>query len=208
MIDLLFSFDPAVLAAFIVAGVLLNLTPGADFVFVTASGIAGGPKAGIAAAVGINLGIVIHVIMAAAGVSALLLAYPAAYDAIRYIGAAYLLYLAVQMWRREDALAQGGGAVSMRRAVWRGFVTNVFNPKTALFIFAFIPQFADPEIGPVWLQILLLGAIFQVNGFIFVLCLGALAGVLAAGLRARSTLLTRLSSLMFGGLALRIILDR
>ena len=207
MLDVLLAFDPAVLVAFVLAGLLLNITPGADFVFVTASGISGGPRIGMAAAVGINLGIMVHVLAAAAGVSALLLAYPAAYDAIRYLGAAYLMYLAVQAWRSGDALGQGRAAPSAKSAVWRGFVTNVLNPKTALFIFAFIPQFTDPALGPVWKQILLLGAIFQINGFLFVLCLGAAAGVLAGSLRRHARSLSRLSSLMFGGLALRIALD-
>jgi len=208
MLDILFAFDPATLTAFVLAGLLLNVTPGADFVFVTASGISGGPRRGMAAAVGINLGIIVHVIAAAAGVSAMLLAYPTAYDALRYAGAAYLLYLAVQAWRSANALEQGNAAPSARSAIWRGFVTNVLNPKTALFIFAFIPQFTDPAICPVWQQILILGAIFQINGFLFVLCLGAAAGALSTTLRAHARLLSKLSSLMFGGLALRIAFDR
>ena len=208
MFDILFAFDPAVLTAFILAGLLLNVTPGADFVFVTASGISGGPRIGMAAAAGINLGIVVHVIAAAAGVSALLLAYPAAYDAIRFAGAAYLLWLAIQIWRSTDTLGEGRAALTAMGAIRRGFVTNVLNPKTALFVFAFIPQFADPGIGPVWMQILILGAIFQINGFIFVLCLGTAAGFLAGTLRRHARTLTKLSAIMFGGLALRIALDR
>ncbi|MEM6636974.1 MAG: LysE family translocator [Pseudomonadota bacterium] len=207
MLDILLSFDPTVLAAFVAAGLLLNITPGADFVFVTASGIAGGPRSGMAAALGINLGIAVHVIAAAAGVSALLLAYPAAYDAVRFAGAAYLAYLAVQAWRSAGALAEGRSAPSARSAIWRGFITNLLNPKTALFIFAFIPQFTDPTIGPIWAQILILGAIFQINGCVFALCLGAAAGALSGWLRAHARTLTRISSLMFGGLALRIAID-
>lgn len=208
MLDILFAFDPAVLTAFVLAGLLLNVTPGADFVFISASGMSGGPRIGVAAAVGVNLGITVHVIAAAAGVSAVLLAYPAAYDAIRYTGAAYLFYLAIQAWRSDDVLGEGRAAPSVQRAIWRGFVTNVLNPKTALFIFAFVPQFADPAIGPVWQQILVLGAVFQINGLIFAICLGALAGGFAHVLRARARMLTKLSALMFAGLALRIALDR
>ena len=208
MLDILFAFDPAVLTAFVLAGLLLNFTPGADFVFISASGISGGARIGMAAAIGVNLGVIVHVIAAAAGVSALLIAYPAAYDAIRYAGAAYLLYLAIQMWRSTDVLGEGRAAPSARQAIWRGFVTNVLNPKTALFIFAFIPQFTDPAIGPVWQQILILGANFEINGFLFAMSLGALAGGLAHLLRARARALTKLSAIMFAGLALRIALDR
>lgn len=207
MWDVLTGFDPAVLAAFIGAGLLLNITPGADFVFVSASGMAGGPKIGMAAALGINLGIVLHILMAAAGVSALILAWPVAYDLIRYSGAAYLLWLAVQVWRDGGAIQDGKAAVSVGRAVRRGFVTNVLNPKTALFIFAFIPQFTDPAIGPIWQQILLLGAIFMVVGLGFSLCLGAAAGAFAHVLQARARMLSRVSAVMFGGLAARLVWD-
>ena len=203
--EVLAAFDPALLVAFIGAGLLLNLTPGADFVFVSASGIAGGPRMGMAAALGINIGVAVHVGMAAAGLSALLIAYPAAYDVIRYAGAAYLVWLAIQAWRAAGDLGEGRAAQSVWRAVRRGFVTNVLNPKTALFIFAFIPQFTDPAIGPVALQILLLGAIFLVVGFAFSLSLGAAAGLFAHVLKARAKLLGRVSAVMFGGLAARLV---
>ena len=205
--DTLTAFDPAVLTAFIAAGLLLNITPGADFIFVSASGISGGPKIGMAAAIGINLGIIVHVILAAAGISALLMTYPAAYDAIRYLGAAYLAYLAIEAWRTTATVGTSEGASSARRAIRRGFITNVFNPKTALFIFAFIPQFTDPDIGPLWLQILILGAIFQLFGFLFVMALGAFAGLIATRLRGQSTLFHKLSAIMFGGLAARLVFD-
>ncbi len=203
--EVLAAFDPALLAAFIGAGLLLNLTPGADFVFVSASGIAGGPRMGMAAALGINIGVAVHVGMAAAGLSALLIAYPAAYDVIRYAGAAYLAWLAIQAWRAAGELGEGRAAQSVWRAVRRGFVTNVLNPKTALFIFAFIPQFTDPALGAVGLQILVLGAIFLVVRFAFSLSLGAAAGLFAHVLKARAKLLGRVSSVMFGGLAARLV---
>lgn len=207
MWEVLTGFDTGLLAAFIGAGLLLNLTPGADFVFVSASGIGGGPRIGMAAALGINLGVALHVILAAAGLSALLMAWPLAYDAIRYAGAAYLLFLAVQAWRSSGELGQGHAASGVGRAIRRGFVTNVLNPKTALFIFAFIPQFTDPAIGPIWMQILILGAIFMIVGFAFSLTLGAAAGMFAQALRAKSRLLSRVSAVMFGGLAARLVLD-
>ena len=207
MWEVITGFDPALLAAFVAAGLLLNLTPGADFVFVSASGIAGGPRVGMAAAVGINIGIVVHIALAAAGVSAMLLAWPLAYDAIRYAGAVYLMWLAVQAWRSQGMEQDSRVAGTAWRAVRRGFLTNVLNPKTALFIFAFIPQFTDPAIGPVWMQIVILGAIFMSVGFAFSLSLGAAAGVFAHVLRARAKLLSRVSAVLFGGLAARLIWD-
>lgn len=207
MWEVLTSFDIALIATFMAATFLLNVTPGADFVFVTASGIAGGPRIGMAAGVGINLGVAVHVVAAAAGVSALLLAYPPAYDAIRYAGAAYLIYLAVQAWRNRGGLGRGRAAPTAFAAIRRGFVTNVLNPKTALFIFAFIPQFTDPAIGPVWMQIVVLGLLFMVQGMIFILCLGAAAGLFADILRTRARVLNKITAILFGGLAARLILD-
>ena len=205
MWEVLTGFDPALLLAFIGAGLILNLAPGADFVFVSASGIAGGPRIGMAAALGINLGIVLHIVMAAAGLSALILAWPLAYVLIRSAGTAYLLVLAVQAWRSPGLDETGKAAVSVAPATRRGFLTNVLNPKTALFIFAFIPQFTDPDLGPIWQQILILGAIFMIVGLCFSLCLGASAGAFAHVLRAKARLLSQISAILFGGLAARLV---
>jgi threonine/homoserine/homoserine lactone efflux protein len=207
MWEVLISFDPAVLSAFIAAGLLLNITPGADFLFVSASGIAGGPRIGMAAALGINIGITLHVLLAAAGVSALLLAYPASYHAIRYAGAAYLVYLAVQAWCSSGDIGDGKAASGVVTAIKRGFLTNVLNPKTVLFIFAFIPQFTDPAIGPIWMQVLILGAIFQFFGLLFVLALGFAAGLFADALRAKVKILNKISAIMFGGIAAKLVID-
>ena len=207
MLDILFGFDPVVLTTFVFAGLLLNLTPGADFVFVSASGIAGGPRVGMAAALGVNIGIAVHVIAAAGGVSALLLTYPDTYQAIRYAGAGYLLYLAWTAWNTRDLPAEGRAAPDIGGAIRRGFLVNVLNPKTALFIFAFIPQFTDPANGPLWAQILVLGAIFLINGMVFSLSLGALSGLLADALRRHVRLFNKVTAILFGGLAARLIID-
>ncbi|MEL6691371.1 MAG: LysE family transporter, partial [Pseudomonadota bacterium] len=90
----------------------------------------------------------------------------------------------------------------------RGFITNTLNPKTALFIFAFIPQFTDPAIGPIWMQIVVLGGIFLGVGFAFALTLGALAGAFSNALKTRARTINRLSAVMFAGLAARLVWDR
>jgi len=207
MWDVITGFEPAVLTAFIVAGFLLNITPGADFLFISASGISGGPRIGMAAALGVNIGVTLHVLLAAAGVSAVLLTYPASYQAIKYLGAAYLSYLAIQAWCSTGDIGKGIAAPSAVTAIKRGFLTNVLNPKTILFIFAFIPQFTDPGIGPIWIQILILGAIFQFFGFLFVLVLGLAAGLFANALRARVKILNKISAIMFGGIAAKLLID-
>ena len=146
------------------AGLALNLTPGPDMLYVAARGAAEGRRAGVVSALGIGAGTLVHITALALGLSALLAAVPLAYDAVRYAGAAYLVYLGVRalLARREegasvaDAPSSGAGA---RRATEppppgrlaalfrQGVVTNVLNPKVALFFLAFLPQFVDPARG-------------------------------------------------------------
>ncbi|MEL7465147.1 MAG: LysE family translocator [Pseudomonadota bacterium] len=199
--------DPAVLAAFVAASLALNFTPGADMMFSVASGAAGGPRAAVAASLGINLGVVVHIALAALGLAALIAAEPLAYDAIRYAGAAYLIFLAVQMWRAPPPDLAKPAPSPFWPTVRRGFMTNILNPKTALFIFAFIPQFADPAKGSVAAQIALLGAVFIATGFTVNACVGSLAGAFATRIRRASRAMNRLSAIVFGGLAARLVID-
>lgn len=207
MIETLFNLDPILIATFIGAGLLLNLTPGADFLLVTSSTIRSGAQVGRAAAVGINLGVLVHLIMATAGLSALLLAYPTAFEVIRYAGAVYLLWMAWQIWNDDGKLGEGAASVSIKAALRRGVLTNILNPKTALFIFAFIPQFTDPALGPIWHQMTILGAIFLVNGFIFEMVLVAMVDRLGPVLRRHLGILNKLTAILFGGLAARLVLE-
>ena len=205
--EILWGFEPALITGFVIAGLILNITPGADFLYIMSSGLSGGSRIGVAAALGVNLGVVVHILAAAAGLSALLFAHPAAYDLIRICGAAYLAWMAVQVWRRSSTVARARSFPDVRQAARRGFFINVSNPKTALFIFAFIPQFTDPTIGPIWVQILILGAIFLVNGALFTLCLGVGSGYFAAALGRRVGVLNKISAILLGGLAARLIID-
>ena len=205
--EILWGFEPALITGFVIAGLILNITPGADFLYIMSSGLSGGSRIGVAAALGVNLGVVMHILAAAAGLSALLFAHPAAYDLIRICGAAYLAWMAVQVWRRSSTVARARSFPDVRQAARRGFFINVSNPKTALFIFAFIPQFTDPTIGPIWVQILILGAIFLLNGAVFTLCLGVGSGYFAAALGRRVGVLNKISAILLGGLAARLIID-
>ena len=205
--EILWGFEPALITGFVIAGLILNITPGADFLYIMSSGLSGGSRIGVAAALGVNLGVVVHILAAAAGLSALLFAHPAAYDLIRICGAAYLAWMAVQVWRRSSTVARARSFPDVRQAARRGFFINVSNPKTALFIFAFVPQFTDPTIGPTWVQILFLGAIFLLNGAVFTLCLGVGSGYFAAALGRRVGVLNKISAILLGGLAARLIID-
>jgi threonine/homoserine/homoserine lactone efflux protein len=203
---MLLGLDWWTIASFLGAGVVLNLTPGADVMFASASGIAGGPRVGVAAALGVALGGLMHTLLAAAGLAVILQANPLAYDAVRYAGAAYLLYLAVKAWR-AGPVEGAAGVRDLGRAIRRGFVTNALNPKVALFVLALLPQFTDPETGPVWAQILLLGGLFSTTGFFITAGYGVLAGLAGTALGRATGWFNRVAAVVFGGLALRLLLD-
>lgn len=204
---MIFGMDPVTVASFVGAGVLLNLTPGADVMFASASGMAGGWRAGVAAAFGVSLGGLFHTGLAAAGLSALLLAYPAAFEAVRWLGAGYLLFLAVKSWRAAPA-GEVAGATRLSRAVRRGFVTNALNPKVALFVLALLPQFTDPEIGPIWRQILVLGGLFSATGFLITGAYGAAAGLLGHVLKGAEGAMNKVASVVYGLLAVKLVFTR
>lgn len=206
MLDTLLAMEPVTIATFLAAGIVLNLTPGADVLFATASGMAGGWRAGVAAALGISLGSLMHVALAVAGVSALILALPHGYDVLRWGGAVYLLLLAWQSWHAAPGQTRKGRA-QFWPALKRGFLTNLLNPKVALFIMALLPQFTNPAILPVWQQMAALGVMFAVTGMIITSLYGALAGISGGALRARMGLMNKLSAMVFGGLAARLAFE-
>lgn len=196
------------LATFVLAGLVLNLTPGQDVMFATASGLSGGPRAGAAAGAGVALGCMVHVGLAAAGLAALIAAHPAALEAIRWGGAAYLLWLAWRSWTAPTAMDAGRGAVTAAAALRRGFLGNLLNPKTIVFILAFLPQFVDPARGPVATQILLLGTIFSVTGMVVTAGFGYAAGMASRQIGARLAILNKVAAMVFAGLAARLLWAR
>jgi threonine/homoserine/homoserine lactone efflux protein len=203
--DALFALIPlADLLAFVAAGIVLNLTPGADVIFATASGMAGGPRVGAVAGLGVGLGGFFHVGLAALGVSAVIAAYPAALVGLKLAGAGYLLWLAWGSWQ-AGATGDRGGEARAGAALWRGFVTNALNPKVALFVLAFLPQFTDPARGPVWQQIVVLGTLFTVTGTVITSSYGALAGLAGQHLARRMGWVNKVAAVMLAGLAIRMI---
>ncbi len=206
MIETLLSMDPATIAAFMLASVVLNLTPGADVMFASACGLSGGWRSGAAAALGVALGGGVHVALATVGISAAVLSVPHAYDAIRWAGAGYLLWLAWGAWQSPPAALQTGQR-NLGAAVRKGFVTNLLNPKVAVFIIAFLPQFVSPDVGPIWHQTLGLGLMFITSGLIITGGYGALAGVFSTALGPVQGVMGKVSAVVFGGLAARIVLE-
>ncbi len=204
MLTTFIAMDPMLLATFMGAALILYLTPGADMMFTIASGVAGGPKAGLAAAVGISCGVLVHVCLAALGLAALVAASPVMLDVIRWIGAAYLLWLAWQSWTAKPEATARGGQAHIWQAAKRGFVTNILNPKVGLFVLAFLPQFTDPAVGPIWHQILILGVLLALGGILTDGLFGIFSGIMANRIRRSAGLLNKISAVIFGGLAARL----
>lgn len=208
MIELLYPLPWPALAAFLTAGLALNLAPGADVLFAVTSGLRGGPVAGVAAGVGTGLGSLAQTLLAALGLAALVAAEPSLLSGIRWLGAGWLLLLAWRSWDAGGTTPSGapdGGATGLTSALRGAFVTNLFNPKTLLFTFAFLTQFADPALGPVGWQILGLGLLFAATGTLVTAGYGLTAGLAGGALGARLSLLNRVAALVFVALALRLI---
>jgi threonine/homoserine/homoserine lactone efflux protein len=189
--------------AFMLATWALNLTPGSDVMFISASGASGGRAAGIAAALGVSTGSLVHVALAVLGVASLIAASDLAFDLLRYGGAAYLLWLAWGLWRAPPS-SPGSGAGSVRRAFARGALNCILNPKVSVFVLAFLPQFTDSSRGPVWRQVAALGIAFAVASVPVNVGWGMLAGILGKGIRRLGRAMNRVSSLVFVGLAARL----
>jgi threonine/homoserine/homoserine lactone efflux protein len=207
---------------FATAVFVLNATPGVDFLLTVSRTLQGGARAGVAAVAGINAGCVLHALAAASGLATLLAMWPAAFHLIQWAGAAYLAWLGLGMLRQALRGAQHTppepgatkGVVLTRVAWWAdfrtGLLTNVLNPKVALFFLAFLPQFVPAASPQPTLSFLLLGAWFVVQGALFSLALVALAARLSrmgSSSRLRRAL-GGLGGLLFLALALRLLMQR
>lgn len=164
------------LALFVVAGILLNLTPGPDVLFIVTNALRSGARAGMVAALGITAGCFVHILAAAIGVSALMAASATAFTLLKWAGAAYLVFVGLRMllvrapapgellaMNSVAACADKTSEKSLKRVFFQGFWTNVLNPKVALFFLAFVPQFIAPGADNKPLAFLLLGLLFNFN---------------------------------------------
>ena len=172
-------------AVFLATGMALLAIPGPAVLYVVTRSIEMGRAGGLASVAGITTGTFVHVGLATAGLSSLILASRAAFDAVKYAGAAYLVFLGVRrlLTRAEDRLEEEGRPRTRRKAYTQGVVVNLTNPKTIVFIFAFIPQFVDPNAKHVWLQVLVLGGSFACLGFLSDSTYAFVAGAVADRLR-------------------------
>ena len=205
--DVVFAIDPWTWAAFLAAGVALLLTPGPNMMFCIACGLRGGPKAGVAAGMGAASGMFLHSVLVAVGLASLIAANDIAFDVIRYVGAAYLIWMAVQAWRAGGDLEERLGRREIARAYGRAIITNLTNPKVLVFMIALLPQFADPALGPIWPQIIAFGFVLATMAALFDGVYGGLAGAVSDRMRRASKLMNRISAVVFGALAARILAE-
>ena len=196
------------LALFLAAGLALNITPGPDMLYVAARGAGEGRSAGIASALGIGAGTLVHIALVAGGLAAVLAAVPIAYLGIRIAGAAYLVYLGVRALRANTTKTIATPRPASLGAIFRqGVVTNVLNPKVALFFLAFLPQFVDPARGNTALQVVALGLLFDTTGTIVNLLVAVSSSRAASRLRTPgrgSTALQKATGGVFIALGLRL----
>lgn len=204
--------DGATLLLFMTAALALNVTPGPDMLYVVGRSVSDGRSAGVVSSLGIAAGCLVHTLAVALGLASLLRAVPVAFDIVKWMGAAYLVWLGVRALRTRhigDAGAATLAPATLATVFWQGMVTNVLNPKVALFFLAFLPQFVDPARGPVAVQLITLGVLFNLSGT----AVNALVAVLASGAGAwsrrrfgESALLRRVTGVLFIGLGVRLAL--
>ncbi|MDP9862574.1 MULTISPECIES: LysE family translocator [Streptosporangium] len=186
---------------FIVASLALVLVPGPNHLYIAARAIAQGRAAGLASAFGVEVGTLVHIAAAAAGLSYVIARSAALFNVIKWAGVVYLVYLGVRtLTGKQELTAQEAAPQPLRAIFLEGVVVNVLNPKVVLFFLAFLPQFVRPEAGAVPLQIALLGGTLLLLGLISDMVYAAGAGALGGRLRGRSDLLRRFSGIVYLGL--------
>ncbi len=205
--------ERSALITFLIAAFLLNLAPGPDMLYVMGRSVGQGRKAGVVSALGIFAGTLVHITLAALGITAVLRSSPFAFDVVKYAGAAYLLYLGIRLLIRRDSQLgiENLAKVSLRSVFSQGVLTNVLNPKVALFFLAFLPQFVNPRAGNTVGQIVLLGMIFNAGGCLVNLVVANTGGYLGNLLR-RKPRIARVqrwfTGSVFVGLGLRLGFSR
>ena len=154
------------LALFVAASAVLVLIPGPNHIYIVTRAAAEGRRAGLASALGVETGTLVHILVAAAGLSILVARSAVAFNVVRYAGAAYLLYLGIRTLcdRGAGRSSSAQGSPGLRRVYFEGVLVNVLNPKVILFFLAFLPQFVDPAVGAVSTQIVVLGLVLLAMG--------------------------------------------
>jgi threonine/homoserine/homoserine lactone efflux protein len=196
---------------FVAASWALIIAPGPDMIYVITRGMAQGRKAGLLSAVGVTLGILVHTVSAALGLAVLLQTSALVFLTVKYAGALYLIYLGYKTLKSKGSFTPLASEKMMdpKAIFWQGVLSNVFNPKVALFFLAFLPQFVNPNQGHVGIQMFTLGLLFALFGVAFLSVLGFFAGGIGSWLSGQpryTGLLRWLTGTVFIGLGLRLAL--
>jgi threonine/homoserine/homoserine lactone efflux protein len=198
-------------SVFIITGIILNLTPGADTMYILGNSMSNGKKAGIMSALGISTGCIVHTILAALGLSVILAKSALAFNIIKYLGAVYLVYLGIRSFMSKSSLLIQNGdneKSSFKNIYFQGIITNVLNPKVALFFLAFLPQFINPNNTYGALPFLLLGCTFIITGTIWCIILAVFSSYLTGKISEKVGLansLNKISGIIFVGLGLNLL---
>ncbi|MGC5030532.1 LysE family translocator [Micromonospora sp. DT229] len=202
--------DPGLLALFLVAVLVICVTPGPDMLYILATSVSQGVRAGLVASVGMSLGMLVHTVLVSLGLAALMAAVPVLFDVIKYVGAAYLVYIGIRAWLDSSSASavQERAVVPLRTVLWRATMTNLLNPKIVLFYLAFLPQFVDADAGGAGVQLLVLGLLFVLVGLLVDSVIALAAGRLGEWLHRRhrvDKLLNRIAGTVFVALAARLV---
>ncbi len=197
---------------FIIACILLNMTPGSDTMYILGRSISQGRKAGILSVLGISAGCLTHTLLAAFGLSFIVAQSELAFNIIKYLGAAYLFYLGIRMifTAATNSFQLDEKPMDERKIFISGLITNVLNPKVALFFLAFLPQFVNAEVAGNPLPFLLLGLTFTTTGTLWCLCLAFFASMLSTRIRQNPSIkkwLDRVTGVLFIGLGIKLALQ-
>lgn len=212
MIITMFGIDNYL--GFIVAGIILNLTPGSDTMYILTRSISQGRKAGIYSVLGITTGGLIHTTFASLGLSILLAKSATAFALVKYLGVTYLVYLGIRMIidkKNSFDNSQKTEQLDLKKIYRQGVITNVLNPKVALFFLAFLPQFINPNYASGSLPFMILGVTFMTTGTVWCLFLAYAASRITNTLRANDRIgmiMQKISGLIFIGLGIRLLTQK
>ena len=201
--------DPAKFALFIGVSWILIISPGPDMIYVITRGMTHGRKAGVLSAIGVVCGILVHTTAAAFGLTLLLQTSAIAFLLVKFIGAAYLVFLGIKAWREKTTFQLHASAPVAKSSTlfWQGVLSNVLNPKIAIFFLAFLPQFVDKGSSHVTLQMVILGITFACFGLCFLLVVGYSSGTIGRWLTYRpqyAQFFQRLAGGILIGLGIRL----
>ena len=203
--------EPAKFILFVGVSWALIIAPGPDMIYVITRGVTQGRQAGMVSALGVICGILVHTIAAALGLTLIIQTSAFAFLLVKYLGAIYLITLGIKAWRDKSVFSLQTSTlnISFHRVFWQGVLSNVLNPKIAIFFLAFLPQFVDKASSQVTLQMITLGLTFALFGLCFLLTVGYSSGTIGSWLTNRpryTQLLQRFAGVMLIGLGVRLAL--